>query len=309
MKHFRLSRLFLCGLAALLTCSLLAFFTLHTSPTASAHQLQPHSGGGAIIYTHTATAANSAGDYTSLDHVGINGNPNLVIIATPNWNPPGHSGIYDNHPIGVFYSGGFWYIFNQDLTSIPTGASFNVYATASLDVGYEGAFVYTATTASIAGDYTVIDSASLNNHPTMRILVTPNWNPPGHSGVYDNSPIGVFYVTSLNKWAIFNQNLGSMPPGASFNINFASDIVGNTFIHTADASNSIGDYTTLNSVTDPNTLVFITANFNPNGGFGVYNNHNTGVFYTGNQWAIFNQDFTSIPNQAAFNVYTLQAQG
>jgi len=36
------------------------------------------------------------------------------------------SGVYNNHPIGVWYDGTEWTIFNEDIDTIATGASFNV---------------------------------------------------------------------------------------------------------------------------------------------------------------------------------------
>lgn len=290
-------------MAMLAACSLLLIGMFSFSPAAHA------SGSGAVIYVHTATAANSAFDYTMLDNSGINGNPNAILVVTPNWNPFGFGGTYDNHSIGVFYSGTHWYIFHQDLTAVPVNAAFNIYAVpGASDLGYEGAFVQTATSANSVNDYTIIDAPSLNGQPTMRMLVTPNWNPGGVGGVYENHPIGVFYNTSIGRWCIFNQDLAGMPQGASFNVNFASTIVGSVTVHTATPANSAGDYTIIDYPTannNPQAILLITPNWNPGGVGGVYENHNIGVFYSSwlGRWCIFNQDLSAIPNGASFNVY------
>jgi len=43
----------------------------------------------------------------SIDHPLANGNPNAIILVTPNLNPGGVVvGKYDPHPIGVMYSSG-----------------------------------------------------------------------------------------------------------------------------------------------------------------------------------------------------------
>jgi hypothetical protein len=44
-------------------------------------------------------------------------------------------------------------------------------------------------------------------------------------------------------------------------------------------------------------LVFVTPNWHPAGAGRVYDHHHIGVFYTtvSGQWAIFNQDFTTLP--------------
>jgi hypothetical protein len=149
----------------------------------------------------------------------------------------------------------------------------------------------------------------LNGQPSMRMLVTPSWNPPGHGGVYNNHPIGVFYIVSVGKWAIFNQDLAAIPVGASFNINFASTIVSEVQVHTATSANSAGDFTCINDPdanNNPKALVFATPNWNPVGvSVGVYDNHNIGVFYNISKarWCIFNQDLAAIPSSASFNVY------
>jgi hypothetical protein len=48
----------------------------------------------------------------------------------------------------------------------------------------------------------------------------------------------------------------------------------------------------------------ITPVWNPGGSGGIYNNHFTGVWYDTNrrQWAIFNEDKTSMTRNASFNV-------
>jgi hypothetical protein len=49
-------------------------------------------------------------------------------------------------------------------------------------------------------------------------MVTPNWNPGGAGGTYNDHPIGVWYHDAAQKWAVFNQDRASMPDGAAFNV-------------------------------------------------------------------------------------------
>ena len=167
-------------------------------------------------FVHTATAANTSGNHTYIDHPLTNNNPNAIVLVTPNWNPGGVGNTYNNHPIGVYYSGGEqkWAVFNQDLASMPTGAAFNVLIPAT---GAD-AFVHTATAANITGNWTTIDHPLTNGNPNAIVLVTQNWNPSGGSGTYNNHPIGVWYSNSAQKWSVFNQDLASMPDGAAFNV-------------------------------------------------------------------------------------------
>jgi len=84
-------------------------------------------GTGTAAFIHRATAANISGNYTIIDHPHSNGDPNAVLIVTPNWNPGGVTpNTYNNHSIGVYYSSGKWRIFNQDQLAMPENAAFNV---------------------------------------------------------------------------------------------------------------------------------------------------------------------------------------
>lgn len=77
-------------------------------------------------FIHEATAGNISGSYTVIDHPMSNNSPGAILIVTPNFNPPGVSGGYNNHPIGVSYFNNKWRIFNQDAAAMPVGAAFNV---------------------------------------------------------------------------------------------------------------------------------------------------------------------------------------
>lgn len=336
-----------------------------------------------VQFVHVATAANISGAATSIDHPLLNNDPNAVIIATPNWNPGGGLGVYNDHPIavgylspkwlivnqdiapmpayaafnvlvpkagpnafvhaatatntfhnytlidnpltngkpnakilvtpadttnsrpiGVWYNGTKWGIFNQDLANMPTGTFFNVFV---IPETYAGGFVHQATAANISGNYTVIDHPLTNGNPNAIVFVTPNWNPGNVGGTYNNHNIGIWYSSSQQKWAIFNQDLAPMPVNAAFNVLVLvpqSDV----FVHKATSANIFLNYSLIDhplSNADPNAIVFVTSNWNPGGSSsGIYNNQNIGVWYSLTQkWSVFNQNTTApMPNNAAFNV-------
>jgi hypothetical protein len=81
-----------------------------------------------VVFVHRATEENVSQNSTKIDHPSSNGNPDAVLVVTPNWNPDDSPGIYNNHPIGVWYDSATqrWVIFNQDLADMPVGAGFNV---------------------------------------------------------------------------------------------------------------------------------------------------------------------------------------
>ena len=83
---------------------------------------------GVNAFVHQATIANSAANYTIIDNPALNGNAGATIIVTHNWNPGEVAAgeVVDKSPLGVWYDGANWTIFNQDGSQIPDTACFNV---------------------------------------------------------------------------------------------------------------------------------------------------------------------------------------
>ncbi len=80
-------------------------------------------------FVHVATEHNTVQNHTTIDNPLTNNTPNAILIITPNWSPPSHTGgVYDPQPVGVWYTrDGKWSIFNQDKdVHMPIGAAFNV---------------------------------------------------------------------------------------------------------------------------------------------------------------------------------------
>jgi hypothetical protein len=166
-------------------------------------------------YIHTATAANTSGDSTELDNLYANSNPNALIWVTPNANVGDKGLTYDGHPVGVWYNGSRWNIFNEDGSAMPVGASFNVTVAQG---AFASSFVQTATSSNSVGDTTFLDTRLVSKASGHILMVTPNWNPAGLGGTYDKAPIGVYYNSSFKEYGIFNEDGSPMPLGASFNV-------------------------------------------------------------------------------------------
>ena len=79
-------------------------------------------------FVHRATPSNTVGDATYLNDPLTNGKPDSAVRITQNWNPGGGRGVYNDHPVAVFYDSdvGQWAIYNEDGAPIPAGAAFNV---------------------------------------------------------------------------------------------------------------------------------------------------------------------------------------
>jgi hypothetical protein len=79
-------------------------------------------------FVHRAGSENTEGNATFLDHRLTNGEPDVAVSVTQNWNPGGGPGVYNNHPVGARYNGDRerWSVYNEDGARMPAGASFNV---------------------------------------------------------------------------------------------------------------------------------------------------------------------------------------
>ncbi len=165
---------------------------------------------------HRAAPANTADNSTYIDHPLTNNNPDAVLLATPVWDQDEGSG--KTHPIGVWYDsnrGGKWAIFNQDLAPMPEGAVFSVVIS---EGPAENVFIHRVSSSNTTENNTYIDSPSTNNTPEAILSITPNWNPGGVGGTYNDHPVGIWYDYNEGKWAIFNQDLASMPRGSAFDV-------------------------------------------------------------------------------------------
>jgi hypothetical protein len=252
---------------------------------------------------HTATAGNTSGNNTRIDDPRIDGNPNALLTVSQNWNPGTAVGVYNEHPIGVYYYDGHWRIFNQDYAAMPENAAFNIL----IPPTDSAAFTHVATATNSDVNVTYIDHPLLNGNPDAIALATQNWNPGGREfGVYNDHHTGVWYSTTQGRWSIFNQDLAEMPEGAAFNV-YVPPIGANAFTHVATPDNIDTQVTNIDHPEtngDPNGITLFTPNWNPRGLDGTYNDHATGIWYSNLEpkASIFNEDIANMPVEAAFNV-------
>ncbi len=79
------------------------------------------------IFTHRATVANTSGSETRISHPHCNGKPGAILIVTYNFNPAGTAGTRNDRPVGIYYTGTQWAIYNLDAAAMPVGAAYNVF--------------------------------------------------------------------------------------------------------------------------------------------------------------------------------------
>jgi hypothetical protein len=83
-------------------------------------------GSGTPVFIHRATAANTSGNVTTIDHPHCNGEPNAILIVTHNFSRDTAVDRYERVPVGVWYDGLRWTIFHEDVSAMPVGRAFNV---------------------------------------------------------------------------------------------------------------------------------------------------------------------------------------
>ena len=69
------------------------------------------------------TCVGTIGNECGLGGLG-DGDPGAKILVTQRWQEG--AGVYNPHPIGVYYAAGTWKVFNEDLAVMPAGVHFNV---------------------------------------------------------------------------------------------------------------------------------------------------------------------------------------
>lgn len=217
-------------------------------------------------------------------------NANIKPIVTPNAGM-GPWPAAANHPVAAKYKLGRWGLVYQDTAggapiALPAGISYNVVL--------ESVTYQTATTPYY--NYFYVSDVLANDNPDAVILITENGD-----GVPNGHCAGVWYDAWSGDWSIFNEDLATMPTGAAYNMKVTTGIV-----HIADGTTgkfSYIDHPDLNG--NPNARLMITQNWNPNGrGYGVYNNSCVGSYYDYgiNKWAVYNENGSTIPANAAFNI-------
>jgi hypothetical protein len=280
---------------------------MHGSDVAGGFHLSAFADGAACgrtdVFQHTADQQNVTDNWTTFSRPSTDGLPDSILFITQNFNPGGLGGTYNPHPVGVWYDGAMWSIFNEDLAAMPIGATFNVAVAPPSDT----VFVHLATENNTSGNSTVISHPDSDDDPNAMLLVTQDWNPGGVGGTYNPSPIGVWYDGS--QWNVFNQDLSALPVGAAFSVSVLSPSE-TAFVHVANPNNTLGHYTLINSPAAngmPGAVILVTQNWNPGGQGNIYNDAPVGVRYDlqTSQWAIFNENLANLPDGAAFNVTIL----
>jgi microsomal dipeptidase-like Zn-dependent dipeptidase len=152
-------------------------------------------------FTHITDSRNVSYNYTLLDYPGLDNVPDMVVVFIPQ-----NDGTPNNKPVGVWYTGSKWSIFNQDRQEMPLGVKFKVI----FQRPDGNAFVVTASAANLVNGRVKVDNPNLNGNPQARFIFSQYWN----SGVYNNSFVEATYTDGF--WYLSNANGQPIPVGAGF---------------------------------------------------------------------------------------------
>ena len=172
---------------------------------------------GKDAFIHTATVENTSDYWTAIDSqkYPLASDPNALVFATYNFSASEGRGQYNNHPIGVWYTGTEWAIFNRDLLPMPKGTAFNVQI---VSPETNNAIIHMAMPSNIRDkNGTAIDNLNpLFHDPDLLVFAMPRIS-AGSTPVKNDLNIGVYH--NGIEWTIFNQDRTKpMPDGAEFNI-------------------------------------------------------------------------------------------
>ena len=77
-------------------------------------------------FIHLAVPSSILANYTIITNSICDGDPNALLLVTPTISPHGGSAPYNNHPIGVWYNGSHWTIFEEDSAVFVANTAYNV---------------------------------------------------------------------------------------------------------------------------------------------------------------------------------------
>jgi hypothetical protein len=104
--------------------------TLQVNGTVAASALRAPGAGinsGTFAFTQRAVSSNTSANQTFISNPVCDGDPNAILIVTHNWTADTNStSQYNTKPVGVYYTGANWSIFNEDGSAMALGRAFNV---------------------------------------------------------------------------------------------------------------------------------------------------------------------------------------
>lgn len=163
-------------------------------------------------FTLTTTPANTISSKSTIDKLGLTGNPLAIVVATP----VGSTATLNPHPIGAWYYSGKWNIFNSDSNVMPLGAIYKVQFFAQAGPNQ---FLHLITKENLGAEGSHIDNPALNNNPNAQFKIFQNYAPDNRAPYKINRfEAKTEYDSAAGKWFIKNVNGEPLYPNTAYNI-------------------------------------------------------------------------------------------
>jgi hypothetical protein len=212
-------------------------------------------------------------------------------IITQIWNYPNLSGVYNDHPMGMYISGAKWRLFNEDQLVMLNNAKFHVLHPYGNDSDSFNNLI-NWTNSSGANTGFELNAISLDGNTNNVIFAGQFWD-----GVYNPSSIEVGYKSSTSAWYLGNVDGTNMPVSSKY-MTYHQNKSRNAYVHVVTENNTIGSETVLDHpLLNNNACALPTVTQQSSYLFGPLfeqNPHNIGVYYNTERWRIFNQDLAAI---------------
>ncbi|MEZ4371489.1 MAG: trypsin-like serine protease [Polyangiaceae bacterium] len=230
---------------------------------------------------HVTSGANTSFNVTVLDDPALNDNPSALLIASQGQSP---SGVRNPHPIGVYYYGGRWRIFNQDRAPMPGGAVFHYSA--------GGGFIHYVQAGNLVGSATRLDHPELNGNPAASFVFTLNWTA---RDTYFTRPLSTRYDSTSQRWEIYDVDGGALPSWLAMNVRIERSM---RVVGTRVGSSAILTDANLNGNSD--VVPFVTPRRGTWGSVRVP----VATAYNASlqRWVVYTQDGSAMPPSPTFNV-------
>ena len=153
--------------------------------------------------------------------------------------------------------------------------------------------------------YSIVDHPALNGNPDAIAVSTNYWNP---NAVYNDFNYGFWYDGA--NWNLYTESAAAVPNGAAFFVvaNPSNAVYTKHVATVGNISNNwtIIDHPLLNN--NPDGIVVVTHNWGPDGGSNnVVSDKTVGVWYTGSNWALYNEDLSAMPVDIAYDLMIYDA--
>lgn len=168
------------------------------------------------------------------------------------------------------------------------------------------AYQHVASYANIESDWTDLDNAAFNCCDYLPLFATPSMTRETVEPLADSGYVGMYWTGT--NWAVFHEDGSNMAAGAAFNVFYPVPVATNRAVtQTVSAANVFGlcmliDQPDANNHAD--ALLQVTANWNPPGSGGFYDNHPLNIGYNTSQhkWVVCHNDGSAMTNGLSYNI-------